>query len=337
MRVLFIGGTGNLSYEASLRALDRGIELFHLNRGSRPDRAIPGLCTLHADVRDRDALERVLSGLRFDAVVDFIAYTPEDVARDIELFRDRAAQYVFISSASVYRKPGTGQVITESTRLHNPYWGYARAKIACERRLEAEGAASGFPYTIVRPSHTYGRGWIPSAFSSGSFTVPARILAGKEIVVPGDGQTLWTITHARDFSVGLLGLLGRAEAIGEAFQITGDEALTWDAIHLALARALGKEARIVHIPSEFIARANPAMGERLLGDKAWSSVFDCAKLKRLVPEFRTTVSLAEGLRESLAWLFEDDSRRIIDTETDAAIERILATWHRAEAAAFLSD
>ncbi|HOX49740.1 MAG TPA: SDR family oxidoreductase [Spirochaetales bacterium] len=333
MRLLFIGGTGNLSYETSLRALAKGYELFHLNRGRRVDRSLEEVTTLYADIRDPEAARAALGELDFDAVVDFIAYTPEQVRLDLELFEGRTSQYVFISSASAYRKPPASHVISESTPLSNPFWSYSRDKIACELLLKEEWARTGFPVTVVRPSHTYGLGWIPTAWSSSDFTVPARMLQGKEIVVHGDGQSLWTLTHARDFAVGLVGLLGNPAAIGETVQITGDEALTWEAIHGAIAAALGVTPRIVHVPSDFIAEVDPEMGEHFLGDKSWSALFDCSKLKRLVPEFRTTVPFAEGVRESVAWCLADPDRQRINPDIDASIERVLAAWRRAMAAA----
>jgi nucleoside-diphosphate-sugar epimerase len=324
MKVLFIGGTGNLSTDCTLRALAKGMEVWHLNRGRRPVPA--GVAALAADVRDEAAAARALGGGRFDAVVDFVAFTRAHIEEDIRLFRDRTAQFVFISSASAYRKPPLHHVITESTPLANPYWKYSRDKIECERALEEEAAARGFPYTIVRPSHTYGSTWMPNAFSSSDFTVPRRMLDGRRVVVHGDGQSLWTLTHARDFAVGLVGLLGNAAAMGEAVQVTGDEALTWDAIHATIAEALGAKPRIVHIPSDFIAAVDPERGAHFLGDKTYSAIFDCSKLKRLVPEFRSTIPFGEGMRESAAWFMADPSRQVVDPALDATIDRILAAW-----------
>jgi nucleoside-diphosphate-sugar epimerase len=333
MRVLVIGGTGNLSYACSVAALDAGLEVFNLNRGSRPDQAAPGVVTLKADLRDGSAARSVLGDLRFGAVVDFISYTPEQLAPNLALFGDRTDQYVFVSTASAYRKPPVQHVVSEGTPLGNPFWSYSRAKIACERLLESEARDRGLPYTIVRPSHTYGRGWLPTSFGSSDFTVPARLLAGKEIVVHGDGQSLWTLTHARDFAAGLVGLLGHPGALGEAVQIMGEDALTWDAIHRTVARALGVEPRVVHVPSEFIAAVDPEMGERLLGDKTYSALFDCSKLKRLVPGFRTTVAFHEGVRESVDWLMAEPARRKVNPKIDQVIERILAAWQKAISAA----
>jgi nucleoside-diphosphate-sugar epimerase len=326
MRVLFIGGTGNLSRDCTLRALAKGMEVAHLNRGNRSGDVPPGVSSINADVRDEAAAARVLRGERFDAVVDFIAFTRAHIEEDLRLFRDRTAQFVFISSASAYRKPPVHHVITESTPLINPYWDYSRNKIECERLLEEEGRSRAFPYTIVRPSHTYCSRWMPTAFGSTDFTVPRRMLDGRRVVVHGDGQSLWTLTHARDFAVGLVGLLGNPAAIGEAVQVMGDEALTWDAIHATIAAAIGASPKTVHIPSDFIAAADPELGAHFLGDKTYSAVFDCSKLKRLVPEFRTTVSFQEGMRESAAWFMADPERRKPDPVLDAAIDAILAAW-----------
>lgn len=333
MRVLIIGGTGNLSYACSAAALDAGLEVFNLNRGLKPGQAAPGVVTLKADIRDRDAARAALEDLRFGAVVDFISYAPDQLAGSLALLGERTEQYVFISTASAYRKPPVHHVLTEGTPLDNPFWAYSRAKIACERLLESEGREQGLPYTIVRPSHTYGRGWLPTSFGSSDFTVAARLVARKEVIVHGDGQSLWTLTHARDFAAGLVGLLGHPGALGEAVQIMGEEALTWDAIHGTVARALGVEPRTVHVPSGFIAAVDPEMGERLLGDKAYSALFDCSKLRRLVPGFRTTVPFHEGVRESVEWLMADPARRKVNPKIDQVIERILAAWHKAISAA----
>ncbi len=326
MKVLFVGGTGNLSGDCTLRALAKGMEVWHLNRGSKADGVPSGVVTLSADVRDEMAASRALGAERFDAVVDFVAFTREHVEEDIRLFRDRTRQFVFISSASAYRKPPVHHVISESTPLANPYWKYSRDKIECERRLEEEARSNGFPFTIVRPSHTYCSRWMPTAFGSTDFTVPKRMLDGRRVIVHGDGQSLWTITHARDFAVGVVGLLGNPAAIGEAVQIMGDEALTWDSIHVTIATALGAEPRIVHIPSDFIAAVDPELGSHFLGDKAYSALFDCSKLKRLVPEFRTTVTFQEGMRESAAWFMAEGARRNADPVLDAAMDRILSAW-----------
>jgi nucleoside-diphosphate-sugar epimerase len=334
MRVLFIGGTGNLSYDSSLRAVSQGIELYHLNRGKRPEKTIEGIHTLTADIGDEAAVRAAIGTREFDVVVDFIAFTPDQIERDLRLFRGRTGQYVFISSASAYRKPAVHHVITEATPLINPSWDYSRNKIACERLLESEWREHGFPVTIVRPSHTYSAGWIPTAWTSSDFTVAARMLAGKEVVVHGDGQSLWTLTHTRDFALGLVGLLGNPAAIGEAVQITGNEALTWESIHRTIASILGVEPRIVHVPSDFIAAVNPEIGQHFLGDKAWSSVFDCSKLQRLVPDFRTTIPFHQGMRESIEWYLADPRRQVTNPDMDAVIEKVLAVWKRAMAAAF---
>lgn len=329
MRVLIIGGTGNISSDFAATAIARGMEVYILTRGNSVPSA--GAAALIADAGDPASVAQATRGMNFDAVVDFLCYQPERAAEAIDSFLGRTGQYVFISSASVYEKPPRSHVIDEKTQLCNPFWPYARDKIACERLFMDAFHDRGFPVTIVRPSHTYGHSWIPTAFVSSDFTVAARMLEGREIIVPGDGQSLWTLTHARDFAVGLAGLLGRPEALGEAFTITGDDVHTWDAIHRIVADALGVEARIVHIPSEFIAAVDAAMGERLLGDKAYSSLFDCSKLRRLVPDFRTTIPLARGVEESVAWRFAEPARMAVNGDMDERIKRILSAWHKAMA------
>jgi len=329
MRVLFIGGTGNISLACTRRALEKNLEVIHLNRGTRPEKAPHGVTTLRADIRNADEVRRALGGMRFDSVIQWLGYLPEHVEADIARFRDRTAQYVFISSASAYRKPLPHPVITESTPLGNPFWEYSQNKIACERLLERAWEDSRFPYTVVRPSHTYDDGWIPTCFGSRDYTVARRILDGKEIVVPGDGQSLWTLTHASDFARGLIGLLGNPTAIGQAFHITSDEFLTWETIHQTIGLALGAAPRIVHVPSDFVARVCPERGKSLLGDKAHSAIFDNSKVKRYVPEFRATMPFAEGIRRSLAWLDAHPESKRADAVIDGEYEKVLEAWRRA--------
>ena len=326
MRILFIGGTGNISLECTRVVLEKGHELFHINRGSHPERVPDGVTTLQSDIRDLHQTKKALKGLRFDSVVNWIAFLPEHIDQDIDLFSGATDQYVFISSASVYQKPPPQRIITESTPLANPYWQYSRDKIACEQRLRRAHAKSGFPVTIVRPSHTYGHTWIPTSLGSRDFTVPQRMLSGKEIIVHGDGQSIWTLTHSRDFARGFVGILGNTLAVGEAFHITSDEALTWDNIHRIIAQELGVQARIVHIPSDFIARFSPEKGGSLLGDKAYSTVFDNGKIKRLVPDFSASIPFRTGIRESLDWYQAHPDAKVVDSNTDALIERLLAEW-----------
>jgi len=329
MRVLFIGGTGNISSACTRRALEQRLEVFHLNRGSRPEKVPPGVVTLRADIRSREDTSRALVGLTFDVVVNWLGFTPDQVEADLALFRGRSAQYVFISSASVYRKPLPHPVITESTPVGNAYWEYARNKIACERVLERAWEAEAFPYTVVRPSHTYDDGWIPTCFGSRDYTAATRMLDGKAIVVHGDGQSLWTLTHASDFARGLVGLLGNPAALGQVFHITSDEILTWDAIHGAIGRALGVQPRIVHVPSEFIAAVCPERGPALLGDKTHTVIFDNAKIKRYVPGFRAEVSFVEGIRRSIAWFDGHPEAKTVDPKIDAEYDAVIAAWNRA--------
>ncbi len=329
MRVLFIGGTGVISSACTTLALQRGIDLTLLNRGQTLRAVPPDVRTISADMNDQASIERVLSGRSFDAVVDWIAFTPEQVRRDITLFRGRTGQYIFISSATVYHKPPMSLPITESTPLGNPFWQYAENKIGCEDLLVAAHRKESFPAVIVRPSHTYDRTKLPCA---GGYTSVARMRAGKPVIVQGDGTSTWVLTHHADFARGFVGLLGNARTLGEAFHITSDELLTWNQIYTMIGRAAGVEPRIVHAPSDLIARHHKEWGEGLLGDKAHSVLFDNSKIKRFVPDFVCTVPFARGVEEVMAWFDADHARQVIDPRFDRAMDEIVAAMARAGSA-----
>jgi len=328
VKVLFLGGTGNLSLACAREAAARGLDLTIATRGRKEADLPAGVSTAQGDVADTAFLAS-LAERRFDAVVNFIAFGPADVARDVAAFGGRVGQYVFISSASVYEKPPRHHVVTEETPLANPYWDYARAKIAAEEALREARRTTGFPVTIVRPSYTYGESWIPTT-SGTDYTVAWRMRRGLPVIVPGDGTSLFVLTHASDFARGLAGLLGQPAAIGEAVHVTSDEVLNWNQIHEEIARALGVEARLVHVPSDVIARIDARRGASLLGDKAWSTIFDNTKARRLATGWKARVPFAEGVRASIAWVEADPARQKI--EANETVERILATWARAEAA-----
>ena len=325
MRVLFIGGTGFISTTVSGQAIARGFELYLLNRGSRPAH-LPGCHRLTADIRKPEDVRAALQDLEFDVVVDWIAYTPDDIERDLALFTGRVKQYVFISSASAYQKPPAHYLITESTPLHNPYWEYARKKIACEERLMQAYREDGFPVTIVRPSLTYDPNFPIAIGGWGCYTLADRLQRELPIIVHGDGSSLWVVTHADDFGRGFLGLLGNARALGQAFHITSDEVLTWDQIYQTIAEALGVEAKIVHIPSDFIAKVSPELGGGLLGDKTWSAVFDNSKIKAFVPGFKAAIPFRDGIHRTLAWFAADERRRRIDEGVHTEMDRILKMY-----------
>ena len=321
MRVLFIGGTGIISSACSPLAIERGIELWLLNRGTS-DRPVPdGARVLQADVRDPDAARRALGDLTFDAVVDWVAFTPDHIEADLALFRGRARQFVFISSASAYQTPPSHLPVTESTPLANPHWQYSRDKIACEERLTRAWREEGFPVTIVRPSHTYDERSLPL---HGGWTTVDRMRRGKPVVVHGDGTSLWVLTHHRDFARGFVGLLGDTRAIGHAFHITSDELLTWNQIYDIVARAAGTTAQVVHVPSTRIARYDAEWGAGLLGDAAHSMIFDNAKVRRLVPDYRATIPFSRGAEEIVAWYDADPARRAVDAARDQLMDRIIA-------------
>jgi nucleoside-diphosphate-sugar epimerase len=324
LRVLFIGGSGIISAGCSQLAAERGIKLSVLNRGATRLRPLPPEATvLHGDIRDHLAAREALGDLEFDVVVDWVAFTPEHVQADIELFRGRTGQYVFISSASAYQTPPARVPVTESTPLRNPFWQYSRDKIACEELLVEAYRQTGFPATIVRPSHTYDRTSIPF---DGKWTALARMRAGKEVVVHGDGTSLWTLTHSADFARGFVPLLGHPRTIGDAFHITSDDVLTWNQIAEALAAAAGVTARLVHVPSDAIAAADAAWGAGLLGDKAHSMVFDNSKLRSVVPGYRAEIPFEQGAREIVGWHDEDPARQQADARLDAVMDKLVAAY-----------
>jgi nucleoside-diphosphate-sugar epimerase len=325
MRVLFIGGTGNISTSVSKLAVEKGIELYLLNRGQRPVE-VSGAHSLTGDIHEPEQVRQAIKGMSFDAVVDWIAFDVDDIERDIELFQGVTEQYIFISSASAYQKPLTHYLITESTPLCNPYWEYSQKKIACEERLQRAYRDQRFPMTIVRPSLTY-RNVFPVAIGGWrDYTLADRLLKGKPIIVHGDGTSLWVVTHADDFAKGFVGLLGHPRAIGHAFHITTDEVLTWDQIYRTIASALGVEAHIVHMPSDFIAATKPHMGPGLLGDKAWSVVFDNRKIKTFVPDFQATIPFHTGIPRLLAWFDQDERRKWIDDAVNRDMDDLLAAY-----------
>ncbi len=325
MKVLFIGGTGFISTAVSRMAVERGIELYHLNRGKRQE-PMAGIRHLVADFHNKEETQKVLEGLEFDVIVDWIAFKPEDIERDIELFTGRCKQFVFISSASAYQKPVSDYLITESTPLANPYWQYSRDKIACEDLLMKAYREDGFPVTIVRPSLTYDPQFPIAIGGWGCYTLADRLLKGLPIIVHGDGSSLWVVTHAEDFAKGFLGLLGNYATLGHAFHITSDEVLTWNQLYETIADALGVKANSVHMSSDFIAEVLPHMHGGLIGDKTWSVVFDNSKIKRFVPDFKATIPFREGIRRTLAWFDADESRKRIDSKVNADMDLLLKTY-----------
>ncbi|MCG8311539.1 MAG: SDR family oxidoreductase [Cytophagales bacterium] len=326
MKVLFIGGTGNISGACTRLALEKGIEVFHLNRGNRRGLVPKGVQSISADIHNIDEVKRALKDHYFDVVANFIAFVPEDIQNDFELFKNKTDQYIFISSASAYEKPVSHPVITESTPLKNPYWQYSRDKIECEEMLGNLYRKHDFPVTIVRPSLTY-ETVIPAAIGSwDDFTIIDRIRNGKEIIVHGDGTSLWTITHSIDFAKGFVGLLGHQQAIGHAFHITSDELLTWNQIYEAIAMAAGMPPKTVHIPSGFIARFDDFQLGNLIGDKANSVIFDNSKIKLFVPDFVATIPFKQGIKNTVEWFEEDRARMLIKEDTNVFMDRVIEAY-----------
>ena len=330
-KALFIGGTGTISAAIVRRlAKDPSWEVWLLNRGNRTSAVPEGVRTISCDISDEDDARKKLEGMEFDVVSEFIGFVPEQVERDYRLFKGRTGQYIYISSASAYNKPAASHVITEGTTLANPHWEYSRNKIACEEFLMRKWREEGFPVTIVRPSHTYDERSVPLGVhgTKGSYQVIKRMLEGKPVIIQGDGSSLWTLTYNEDFATGYVGLMGNAHAIGEAFQITGDESLSWDQIYRTIADALGVGLKAYHVASDYLSAVGDKYGYdfegSLTGDKSVTVVFDNAKLKRLVPDMRTTVPFNQGVRIALDYVLSHPECQVEDPEFDAWCDRVIA-------------
>ncbi len=336
MKALFIGGTGTISTAISAKLLAAGHDLWLLNRGTRNDVLPPGANIIQADIGNEEDVAFKLSGQTFDVVADFIAFTPQQLERDYRLFRGKTKQFIYISSASAYQKPLSDYRINEGTPLSNPYWEYSRNKIAGEELLMRLYREEGFPVTIVRPSHTYSERSVPLGLHGpgGSYQVVKRMLEGKKVVIHGDGTSLWTMTHNRDFANGFVGLMGNIHALGETVQITSDETLTWNQIYQALADALGVELKPCYVSSEFIIASTPAEWDlrgSLLGDKANSVVFDNTKLKRLVPGYTAAIRFDQGVRMTVEYVLSHPECQTEDAAFDEWCDKVIAAQEEAVA------
>ncbi len=331
-KALFIGGTGTISTAITALAPQCGFELYLLNRGNRPALVPDSVKVIEADINNEADVREKLKDLSFDVVAQFIAFTPDALERDVRLFTGKTKQYIFISSASAYQKPLSSPVITESTPLYNPFWEYSRNKIACEDFLMKQYRNHDFPITIVRPSHTYGDSSIPLAIHgrNGNYSVINRIKQGKKVIIHGDGSSLWTLTHNTDFAKAFVGLMGNKHAIGEAVQITSDESLTWNQIYEIIGDALGIAPKIVHIPSDTLAKAHPDYLGGLIGDKANSVIFDNTKVKRLVPDYKAVVRFDQGIRQTLAYIEQHPEHQSEDKEFDEWTDKMIEAYEAFE-------
>jgi nucleoside-diphosphate-sugar epimerase len=329
MKILFVGGTGNISTECTALLHERGHEILVVTRGRSA--VPPGYQAIVADRKDAMAIRAALNGVQPEVVINFLGYDLPDLRVDYELFKGVVRQYVFISSTAVYAKPPQKLPLTEDAPVGNAWWEYAQKKIACEQWLRQRHQEGGFPVTIVRPSHTYSKRWVPNPVSSGSYTFTARLEQGKPVWIHDDGESPWTLTAASDFAVGLAGLVGKAEAIGETFHITSDEVLTWNQIYADIAAAVRvRSPWVVKVPTDFICEIAPQLTGTLKGDKAHPGVFDNSKIKRLVPEFRCRMPFRLGVRQSVNWLREHPDQQNLKPELDALVEKVLGAWERRE-------
>lgn len=326
MKVLFIGGTGIISSACVKLALDRNMDVTLLNRGKSFRATDPRARVIESDIRDLDATKKALDGHHFDIVAEFTAYVPENIESDLSLFDGQVGQYFFISSASAYQTPPQKLPVTENTPLENPFWEYSRNKAACERRLQRAREETGFPFTVVRPSHTYDETLF---LFHGGWTVVDRMLKGKPVIVHGDGTSLWTVTFNADFAKGFVGLFGKTQAIGETYHITSDEWLTWNQIFEKTAAAFGVIPKLVHIPSDLIAAYDPPWGESLLGDKAHSFILNNQKIKQMVSDFVCETRFEQGILKVRDWYLANPQHQKINAAFDSISEWILAAYTNA--------
>ena len=328
MKILFIGGTGTISMAITRLLAERGDELYLLNRGNRNGGLPENVKIISCDINDEKAAAEKLAGMEFDCVGEFIGFVPAQLERDFRLFAGKTKQFIYISSASAYRKPMQGYTITEETPLENPYWEYSRNKKACEEYLFERYRKDGFPVTVVRPSHTYDERSVPLGVhgANGSWQVVKRIMSGKPVIIHGDGTSLWTITHNSDFAKAYIGLIGNPAAIGEAFHITTDESVSWNEIYGYIADALGTALKPFYVSSETLA----ALGKKydytgsLIGDKACSVVFDNSKVKKLVPDFSAEVTAREGIRRTVEYVTAHPECQQDDCEFDKWCDDVIA-------------
>lgn len=331
MKILFVGGSGLISNACSRFASEQGIDLTLVNRSKSKKYDLPaGVKVITCDIHDEMAIATILEKKEFDVVVDWIAFTEADIERDIRLFKGKCKQFVFISSASAYQKPPQHYILTEQTPLENPYNEYARNKITCEIALMKAHREIGFPVTIIRPSSTYGEGQIPVLFNSWfhPYTIVDRMRQGKQVIIPGDGTSLWVFTWNFDFARGMMPLMGEPRTIGQTFHITSDEALTWNQIYDQLAQAAGVTLNGVHIASDFIISLHPEEAGSLLGDRGQNIIFDNSKIRSYVPEFKCEVPWKVGMERLMRWFDSDVARRTIDEAQNEKIDHILAVYQQ---------
>lgn len=340
MKALLIGGTGTISFEVTKQLAAQGHDVTLLNRGSRTDDVPPEVRVLNADVRDQGEVRAAIGNETFDVVADFIAFEPKHVEQDFDVFDRRTRQYIFVSSASAYQKPLSDYRVTESTPLANPYWEYSRNKIACEELLMKFYRDYDFPITIVRPSHTYSNHSVPVGVhgAAGSWQVLKRMLNYKPVIIHGDGTSLWTLTHSRDFAKGFIGLMGNLHAIGEAVHITSDETVTWNQVHKVIAATLSVELQTVHVASDFLRScSHEDLDGPLHGDKANSVVFDNSKLKRLVPDFVATTRVDQGVAEAVRYVLDHPELQVEDPRFDDWCDRVIYAIDRAVDTVYWAD
>lgn len=329
MKVILIGGTGVLSKDVAKQCIESQIDLYMINRGKRLQHVPDGAKVIIGDINKPKELFKKIKNLEFDIVIDFLSYEPKQLSRNLQLFQNKYKQYIFISSATVYSTEYPEKYITEDTPTTNDDWVYAKNKILCEKFLEDEKRKNGLHYTIIRPYITYGETRIPFAFISKKkqWTLVDRILKEKPIIVWDQGKNLCTLTHTEDFAKGVVGLFMNPEAFGQAFHITSDESLAWIDVLEKIAKAVGKEAKMILVPSNVIEKKFKEMKGELSGDKAITRKFDNTKIKSIVSGFVCEISFEEGIKKTIDYYKERPDLLTIDHEWNAKVDVLIYTYN----------
>lgn len=328
MNLLIIGGTGVLSSAVTTEAINKGISVTMINRGRRslPDKVE----LIKADKDDFVTIESKLQERSFDAVIDFLCLTQEQTRKSVAFYQKYTKQYIFISSCAVYNTLAlNGQIGDEDSPKVLSVWDYSVEKWACEEHLKKVFEEGNTHYTIIRPCVTYDNTRIPYGITPPygfHWTLCARILEGKPIIIWNGGLNRCNITRVEDFAVGVVELIGNPNAYNEAFNICGDEAPTWNEVLVCLGDILGKDVNTVDISSDFYAKELPEFAGEILGGRSIDSINSSDKIKGIVPSFKQTIFLKEGLTRTIESYKANNYHKGIDWEFDANTDRIINKW-----------
>lgn len=332
-KVLMIGGSGTISGPITeLLAQDKTVELFVLNRGNHNENLPDNISFIKGDINQTEEMKEVLKDQFFDCVINFIVWNEENARNNIEIFQNKTRQFIYISTVCVLNHE-TNCKVDETMEKGNSYSQYGQAKEAAENAFLEEGKRSGFPITVVRPTQTYSKNRIPlSIKGKGCWAVISRMLRGKEVIIHGDGQSVWASTHAEDFAQYFCKLVGDESAIGEIYQIMNPEPHTWDMIYQELARLLKVEYKPVYIGTDILRMSKTYNIEQIIqGDKRWSNIFDISKISAKNPGYTCRISYKEGLKMYLEYMESHPELKIEEPEFDEWCDQVIKLYGEAKA------